>query len=279
MTLTLRSAGASELRLEAPDDAWPVVVDRHLLENALINLAANARDAMPDGGVVTVRLSNRRGAEGSALSGPALEIEVLDQGCGMSPDVVSQACEAFFTTKADGKGSGLGLSMVHDFVRQSGGELAIRSAEGEGTCVILRLPAKAPPERQAARGAAAGAGERILLVEDDAAVRRLIVDLLESLSYRVASAADAEEGMAQLLAQSPDLLVTDVSMPGEMSGLDLMHRARERLPDLPLLVVSGHLDALDDLERVPGRQALHLLKPFTRRELASAIRSALDRAA
>ncbi len=284
MPLLQRTLGGGiDLAVESPEEPWTVFVDPQLLENVLINLASNARDAMPEGGTVTLRLANCRSAAGSALSGPVVEIVVADEGSGMTPEVAARAFDPFFSTKPAHKGSGLGLSLVQDFARQSGGEVVIERNAAGGSSIILRLPTRsapqlAGPEHQPGT-APRGTGERVLVVEDDDAVRRLIVELLESLGYRILSAANGEEGLALLQGERPDLLVTDVTMPGQMSGVDLMQAARASNAALPLLLISGDLSEIADLSRLPGPEILSLQKPFTRRQFATAIRSALAKVA
>jgi signal transduction histidine kinase len=217
---------AVTLELLAPDDALPVHVDRTHLETALLNLAVNARDAMPEGGVLTIE---------SRRDGEAVLIEVRDTGAGMAPEVSERVFEPFFTTKDVGKGSGLGLSQVYGFVNQSNGQVSVVSALGKGTTFRLRLPlAKGVLDRPAEVAAGVepvGGNERLLLVEDEPTVRELSVEMLRSLGYQVLTAANAAEAQV-ILEQDPDidLLFSDVVMPGGVSGVGLARAARELRP-------------------------------------------------
>jgi PAS domain S-box-containing protein len=246
-------------------------VDPTQLETALLNLAVNARDAMPDGGVLT--LAVRRDGPTHVL------IEVRDTGVGMTADVRERVFEPFFTTKEVGKGSGLGLSQVYGFVRQSEGELRVESEAGQGARFQIRLPAsEAPPveARPAPRQAAIqGGGERILLVEDDATVLSLTYDLLVGLGYEVVTAANAADAMEVVRSDSRiDLLFSDVVMPGGVSGLMLARSAREARPELPVLLTSGFMGDGAVLETA---EFPLLDKPYETARLASELRRLLDR--
>ena len=227
----------------------PVVVDRVQLETVLINLATNARDAMAgNGGVLTLRVERRpdRQTAGGALTplpGEHVCIVVGDTGCGMSPEIQARAREPFFTTKPVGKGTGLGLAMANGFAEQSGGRMTIESRTGTGTTVILWLPPgpDALPEPHVAPANPAGgtAGmPRILLVDDDPVVRELLAEELSALGYGVAQAGHAAAAL-RLLVPTPDVLVTDFSMPG-MDGLELIGEVHRRLPGLPAILVTGY---------------------------------------
>ena len=299
LPLLTRTLGEDiEIATDLGADLWAVVADAHQLENSLINLAVNARDALPDGGHVVSATRKRVVTPGSKLAqstppGDYVELLVSDDGEGMPPEVLERAFEPFFTTKDVGKGSGLGLSMVYGFVRQSGGEVVIESSVGRGTTVRLLLP-RARPVASADGGQvrldrlAGGGGERVLVVEDDAAVRELMAGLLRDQGYDVVEAADGPNALEVAgRAGALDLLVTDMVMPGGMNGAALAARLRGERPGLPVLFVSGYSD-----RPLPGLPAngeptapqaggpidRNLGKPFSRRALASAVRQTLDAA-
>jgi PAS domain S-box-containing protein len=271
------------------DDLGSANIDPAQLETAIVNLVVNARDAMPEGGRITITVS---GAEiddsyarlnPDARPGEYLLIAVSDTGTGMRPDVLARAFEPFFTTKEMGKGTGLGLSMVYGFAKQSGGHVKIYSEIGHGTVVRLYIPrASSPslvpslPEKEPE--ALPGGNESVLLVEDDKFVRAHAESQLAELGYRVTAVAGAEQAlkMSRSIGR-PDLLLTDVMMPGQVNGRELAKRLRERWPDLKVLFTSGYPDgALPDV--VDGAAVgLHFLpKPFRRRDLALKVREALD---
>lgn len=291
-TSLLRRTLGSNIRIETvlTEDSPPVMVDPTQLESALLNLAINARDAMPEGGLLTLRTAAvtiaADGAErqGGLAPGTYVEILVADTGSGMQPDVLARAFEPFFTTKGLGHGSGLGLSMVYGFVEQSGGRATIDSAPGRGTTVRLLLPrAQTDAEPQAATAVSSdrqqGAGELVLLVEDDPSVRQLAAGLLGGLGYRYVEAADGPSALA-LLAEMPgiDLLLSDVLLPG-MNGFALARQARELRPELRTLFMSGYAEsALAELDLAEGEIDL-IRKPFRKAELAARLRTALARPA
>ena len=267
-----------------------IEVDPHQLESAILNLAVNARDAMPHGGRLVIetsaeRLAEEKGLDGELVpAGPYVAITVSDTGIGMSPDTLRRAVEPFFTTKEVGKGTGLGLSMVYGFVRQSGGHLKIESAEGQGTRICIYLPrlAAEPVEEEQADAAAAprgGGDETILVCEDDEDVRAYTVELLAELGYSV---LEAEDGAATLrLLKEPerrvDMLFTDVVLPGSMSGAELAAQARTLRPGLKILYTTGYArDAIVHEGRLdPGIDLV--AKPFDFAELATRVREMLDR--
>jgi PAS domain S-box-containing protein len=263
-----------------------VEVDPSQVADALLNLAINARDAMPEGGRLTIAARNRvlTAADNLGLqdahTGPHVEITVTDTGFGMAPEVLAHATDPFFTTKQVGEGSGLGLSMVDGFVRQSGGHMAIVSAPGQGTRVSLFLPqarALARPAEAAPAEAGDLAGhERVLVVDDNDEVRHAVSRMLESLGYRVSEAASGRLALAELeRAGPPDLLLADIVMPDGMSGLQLAEAARDRWPQLRVLFASGFLPSdSDGPQPVPARHLLR--KPFSRRMLAESVRAVLD---
>ena len=266
---------------------WPVHADPVQLENVLLNLAINARDAMPEGGDLIVETGNATLDEATlgpfpeATPGRSVYLAVTDQGEGMSPEIQSRAFEPFFTTKQAGSGTGLGLSMVYGFAKQSGGHATIESQVGKGTTVRVFLPAADKRETAAPMGSAHGKGhggsESILLVEDDSRVRRLTARRLANLGYKVTEAADAAEALGFLRQGNRfDLLLTDVIMPGEMSGSDLAIEARYLRSDIKILLTSGYADP-DSLEATRAiAEAGFLRKPYKEGELAQTIRRLLD---
>jgi CheY-like chemotaxis protein len=259
-------------------------VDRDQLEQAFINLVLNARDAMPRGGSLMVHTASRlvHKAEAAELElTPAryVEIRVKDTGKGMDRATLSRVFEPFFTTKRFGTGSGLGLSMVYGFVKQSGGAVHIDSTPGRGTTVTLLLPASPSPTRPDAHplpGArpSAGAARLVLLVDDDADVRTAIRRLLTEIGHVVIEATAGEEALA-IIDAAPELaiLVCDIVMPGAMDGRRLAELARQRRPGLRVVLVTGHADGLEVQD---GRQPPFtvLRKPCTKEELAAAIETA-----
>ena len=264
------------LEIEAQSPAWPAWIDVSQLENAIINLVMNARDAM-DGqaGTIKIRTWNQRVTRSDGRKQDMVMLEVADQGSEMSQEVKAQVFEPFFTTKQTGSGSGLGLSMVYGFVRQSGGRVEIESAPGQGTTVRLQLPrAVVPVQAQAEPVAvhAANSGEKLVLVlEDEDDVRQTLCEQLHLLGYLTLEAANGEQAMHMLAASSEiDILISDLMLPGGLSGVDVVNHALAHYPQLSILLISGqdlrpaHNPALPDV-------AL-LRKPFTRGELAQALR-------
>ena len=267
-------------RFELDRAMMPVMADPTQLEVAVLNLAINARDAMPDGGVLTfssrpVRVTGEPDLE----AGDYIELTITDTGVGMPPEVVERAFEPFFTTKEVGKGTGLGLSMVYGMARQSGGAARIESTLGKGTAVKL-LFRKA--DGNVNEGAAVADEPQptapiatplsILVVDDDPDVRGFIVEALEEQGYIVREAADGREGIAEVDRETPDLIVLDFIMPG-LSGADVARHARKRRPDQPILFVSGYSET-DAVKRTAPDAPL-LAKPFRAEALQKAVRGAL----
>ena len=277
--LTHTLGGLVQLDWTTQDDIWCAYADETQLELALMNLIINARDAMPDGGAITVRAENRPMAPRNDLGltpGDYVVLTVEDSGCGIPPELLEQVTEPFFTTKDMGKGTGLGLSMVYGFARQSGGALHIRSQVGEGTSVEIWLPrADQPASGKDKRiGAEAEFGEirpmRILLVDDHDAVRETTAAMLEDLGHHVEAVADGQT-MLRLLESTPDdydLVVTDYAMP-LLSGGEALIRARVIRPDLPGIIISGYADA-ESIARKPANVTV-LTKPFSPRDISRAI--------
>jgi len=275
------------------DELWYAFADRHQLESALLNLVVNARDAMPQGGTLMIETANVELAAGypdEVAPGQYVVVSVSDTGVGIPPEVLAKVFEPFFTTKDPGKGSGLGLSMVYGFVKQSGGHVRIYSETGSGTTVRIYLPrtrrdavAQGPVvhvEPAASTDAEpmprAQPSEAILLVEDNDDVRRFGVSALEELGYRVIQAPDAASALRVLDGADVDLLFTDMVLPGGMSGPELAGIVRARHPDLPVLYTSGYTrhSAVHQGRLLAGARIL--AKPYPLRTLAMAVRRAID---
>jgi CheY-like chemotaxis protein len=268
--------------------SWPVYVDPHQLENALLNLAVNGRDAMDGEGVITLATSDvalRESEVGKLPAGDYVRIAVADEGSGMTEEVKRRAFEPFFTTKEVGKGTGLGLSQIFGFARQSGGEVTIDSALGVGTVVSLYLPRSqamsaaevhmhpAMAGQASAQAAAGRSGARILLVEDDPRVRSATVGALEDLDYQPVACGSGEEALAAFERQAFDLIISDVIMPG-MTGPELVRTLKRRFPELAVLFVTGYVGEGEG-EDLIGYELLR--KPFTVNGLAEAVATALAR--
>jgi PAS domain S-box-containing protein len=280
--------GTIELRSAAAKGLWPVLADKDQLENALLNLAINARDAMPNGGKLTIESANilidedyiRLNPE--AVAGEHVRISVADTGVGMPPEVAARAFEPFFTTKEAGKGTGLGLSMLYGFARQSSGHARIESEVGRGTTVHLYLPRSptcqpravpvGPPVETARRG-----GETILVVEDDDLVRGTVTAQLERMGYKVIATANGHEAI-DILKSRPqiDLMFSDVVMPGGLNGRDLATEALKIAPSLKIILTSGYQDARGPAGNGETDGVELLPKPFKKQDLAKTIRDALD---
>lgn len=276
-----------DIELSGDDDLWNCEADPAQLENALLNLVLNARDAMPRGGHLTLETRNIRldedyaGHELELEPGDYVQIAVADSGSGMSEEVRSRVFEPFFTTKPRGEGSGLGLSMVYGFAKQSGGHIGIYSEPDKGTTVKLYLPMSPGPAQASGErpetAAPVGTGESVLLVEDDPDVRAMTAAMLTRLGYRVWEAEDAGSALA-LTARSgrPDLLLTDVVLKGDMDGKELSEQVRRQWPDLPVLFMSGYTENGAVMRGRMDGEAGFLQKPFARDSLATAIRQALE---
>ncbi len=263
---------------------WPALVDPPQLENALLNLCINARDAMPEGERITIETANKwldeHGAKERDLPpGQYLSLCVTDTGTGMTPDVIARAFDPFFTTKPIGQGTGLGLSMIYGFARQSGGQVRIYSEVGQGTTMCIYLPrhygdaesTDSPPDLASAPRAEQG--ETVLIVDDEPTVRMLVTEVLEDLGYTAIEAADAVAGLKVLQSDVRiDLLVTDVGLPGGMNGRQMADAARVGRPGLKVLFITGYADnaAVGNGHLEPGMQVL--TKPFVMEALASRIK-------
>jgi DNA-binding response OmpR family regulator/nitrogen-specific signal transduction histidine kinase len=257
------------IQFELAHELPPALADANQLELALLNLSPNARDAMPDGGTLTISTAVANNGAGPVL------VSVTDTGT--APETVARAFDPFFTTKPTGKGTGLGLSQVYGIVRQAGGEVTIDSKVGRGTKVTLHLhravqdATKEQPNDSAAMRAANG--EKLLLVDDDSDVREIVRTVLSELGYTVREASGGQEALVTLSDFNPDLLIVDFAMPN-MNGAEVVTTARSRNPQLKILFLSGYADSAV-LESAVG-EALLLRKPFRPSELAAAVRSALD---
>jgi len=271
----LRRTLGEQVRLETAldEDLWPALADANQFENAILNLAINARDAMPDGGRLTISTRNATvmatdpKPRQHELPGSYVVVRVTDSGSGMAPEVVAKVFEPFFTTKPIGQGTGLGLSMIYGFVRQSGGYVRIESGIGRGTTVALFLPRSTADavatEVAKPQASPQGNGETVLVVEDDATVRLLIIEVLEELGYLHFHAAEAEGALAIINAGTKiDLIVTDVGLPG-MDGRALAMLAQKARPGLKVLLVTGYAEKAKVRVDFLGPDMDILLKPFT----------------
>ena len=277
---------AIRIRLKPGEGLWPALVDPSQVDDALVNLAINARDAMPHGGSLIIETGNEVLDEDYAVHhlevapGDYVMLAVSDSGTGMAPNVIARAFEPFFTTKSEGRGTGLGLSQVYGWVKQSGGHIKIYSELGHGTTVKLYLPrADAPRETAPApaeEGDAKAGHETVLVVEDNPRVRATVLRQLADLGYATLQAEDGESALD--VVRSPtrfDLLLTDVVMPGGMTGYDLADQARLLRPELKILFTSGYTELAASSGQT-GRAGPLLSKPYRKRDLGLAVRAVLD---
>ena len=285
LTRTLSENIAIDLVLHPT--VWPVQIDRAQFEAVIANLATNARDAMPRGGTLLIETRNGQldadyaAAHSEVTAGDYVVIAMSDSGCGMPPDILARIFEPFFTTKGQGKGTGLGLSMVFGFMKQSGGHITVHSEPGKGTTFRLFLPrletvADTQGERST-KPAWRGGSETILVVEDNAGLRRIVVRQLSEAGYHVLQAPDATAAMGLIEGSEPiHLLLSDIVMPGEMDGRDLECEAVRRRPMINVLLTSGFPDARlpGSGSRSPGSRLL--IKPYRKEELLRAVREAID---
>ena len=287
--LIRRTVGPNvEMEVVGAGGVWPMLVDPNQLENALLNLCINARDAMPDGGRLTIETANkwlddRAAKERELPPGQYVSLCVTDTGTGMTPEVISRAFDPFFTTKPLGEGTGLGLSMIYGFVRQSGGQVRIYSEVGSGTTMCLYFPRYFGDAEENPAGAATpaadygGHGEVVLVIDDEPTVRMLIVDVLEEAGYAALTAADGPAGLKILQSDARiDLLITDVGLPGGMNGRQVADAGRVARPLLKVLFITGYAENAvignGRLER--GMQVI--TKPFAIEALGEKIREMLD---
>ena len=289
LDLLARSLGETiEIETSYEPDCPAALVDRGQLENALVNLAVNARDAMPEGGTLSIVVESTYIDEAAATAawevapGAFVSVGISDTGTGMSEEVMTKVFDPFFTTKEVGRGSGLGLSMVYGFVRQSGGLLRIRSAVGEGSVFELFLPVADRPEVVAEKPAerkvlAQGRGETILVVEDEPQVLEFTTRLCNRLGYLTIQAVNGPDAIEILKSDAPiDLLLSDVVLPGGINGVDLAGEARRIRPDLPVLLTSGYAEQ-PVLERARAMTDVGFVsKPFDTTTLADQLRERLE---
>ena len=287
--LIRRSVGPDvALEVVGAGGLWNTKVDVSQLENSLLNLCINARDAMlPDGGRLTIETANRyldeRAARARELApGQYISLCVTDTGSGMTPEVIERAFDPFFTTKPLGSGTGLGLSMVYGFVRQSGGQIRIYSEIGKGTTVCLYLPrfagAEDRPETDISAAGEHGAGETVLVIDDEPAVRMVITEILRDNGYAALEAADGASGLRILESDTRvDLLISDVGLPGGINGRQVADAARVSRPHLKVLFITGFAEnaAFRSGHLEPGMEVV--TKPFEMHALRNKIRDLLDR--
>ena len=274
-----------QVKVSAPDDPWHIFVDRNQLENAILNLAINARDAMKGEGTIGlnaehITLDQQFCAGKGIVAGDYVCVAVTDTGVGMPPQVLAQAFEPFFTTKADGQGTGLGLSMVFGFVKQSGGHIEISSTEGQGTRVQLYFPRSlraAPSEITQHSAQQRGGHESILVVEDNEAVRASAVELLREEGYQVLTAANGDQAMQMLLeGTAVDLIFTDVVMPGLIKSADLAAWAKVQNPPVAVLFTSGHTRDIISRNHQLSPDTHLLSKPYGPESLTRMVRTVLN---
>ena len=273
------------LQTSLNETLWPALADDNQLENAILNLAINARDAMPNGGRLTIETGNTvldaayAAANAEVLAGDYVAISVTDTGTGMTPDVVEKAFDPFFTTKPVGEGTGLGLSMIYGFVKQSGGHVRIYSEPGQGTTIRLYLPRALadlaepkPPAVETPRGQ----GETVLVVEDEASVRMIVTEVLNELGYQHLEASDGREAVQILRSGARiDLLITDVGLPN-MNGRELAEIAREARPELKVLFVTGYAEKAAVRHGLLDPGMAMLTKPFALDALGTKIRAMIE---
>ena len=277
-----------ELQTHLSPDLWLTQVDAGEVEAAVLNLAINARDAMPTGGRLSIRTDNatleegETGFEGPLVAGDYVRISVSDNGTGMNKDVLKRVFEPFFTTKPPGRGTGLGLSTIYGFVKQSNGNITIYSEPGVGTTVNLYLPrcgdgGSVQRSSTPSRDAQTSNGERVLVVEDNRDVRALTVKRLERLGYQViecTTGAEAKEALEKGL--KVDAIFSDIMMPGGLTGTDLGRWVNQHRPMLPVILTTGFADEAAG-NTVTSRDTWPILrKPYTQKDLADVMRTVLD---
>ena len=286
--ITRRTQGGQiRIALELAENLAPIVADPSLLETSLLNMINNACDAMPGGGALSITTGNRYLDMNFAASHAGLKpghyttIELSDTGSGMPPEVLNQIFEPFFTTKGHGRGSGLGLSMVFGFVKQSDGQIYVYSEVGIGTTFRLYLPSVSTPaeptlQTQAKLAPDCGGLETILAVEDNRSLRLVVARQLKELGYRFLEAEDGPSALKILESESVDLLFTDIVMPNGMSGYDLAHAAVSRWPTIKVVLTSGFTDAKPKVSGEPPANIRLLPKPYRKSDLARILRETLD---
>jgi CheY-like chemotaxis protein len=293
MDLFRRTVGPNiEIESTVQNGLWRALCDQNQLENALLNLVINARDAMPASGKVVIKANNMSAQETQAIldshvqPGEYVMLSVTDTGAGMTPEVMEHAFEPFFTTKAFGKGTGLGLSTVHGFMNQSGGYITIDSEAGKGTTVNLYFPkhqaaSDAPAANTSATAFPAADNKRpankrltVVVVDDEPTVRTMLTEMLQQFGHDSLAAADAPDGLRTLESTAHvDLLITDIGLPGGMNGRQLANAARRLHPNLKVLLITGYAE-----QSVIGKEALPpgmqlLIKPFAMDIFTAAVQS------
>jgi len=274
--------GDVQVQVRFAPDLWPVEVDPGELELVILNLAVNARDAMPDGGSILIEARNAPSEPVMGLKGDFVRLCVIDSGTGIPEEVRTRVFDPFFTTKEIGKGSGLGLAQVYGFARQSGGTVWVESECGRGTSVIMLLPRSERPPHQPALtepsdDTAESSAGTVLLVDDDEEVAALVGDMLEHLGYQVTHAASATAALGALADERKvDIVFSDVMMPGGMNGVELAREIRSRALGIPVLLTSGYAEAA---QKSAAAEGVHVLaKPYRLEELATALRDAIEAA-
>jgi PAS domain S-box-containing protein len=286
--LVRRTVGPSiEVETVLAEDLWITLCDASQLENAVLNLCINARDAMPDGGRLTIEtvitsLDGRAAREQDMAAGQYVMVCVTDTGTDMAPDVIERAFDPFYTTKPMGQGTGLGLSMTYGFAKQSGGQVRIYSEVGKGTTMRIYLPRHAGEEdaeslpAQLTEAPRAQAGETVLIVDDDEAVRMLVTEVLQELGYAAIEAADGTSGLNLLQSNARiDLLITDVGLPGGMNGRQIADAARVGRPDLKVLFITGYAENAVVRNGYLEAGMQMMIKPFTMEALATRIQNVI----
>ncbi len=274
---------------QAGDELWLTNVDAAQLENAILNLCVNARDAMPNGGTLDISTTNLALEAGNADrleldAGDYVAINVTDTGTGIAADVAEKIFEPFFTTKETGKGSGLGLSMVYGFVNQSGGAIDLDTVPGRGTRIQLLLPraliqleTASPSAEEIGAEAESGHGELVLVVEDDADLRSFVNEALVSLNYKTLEAPDGHVALSLLEEHDDiDLLLSDVILPGDINGLQLSKTAQQLRPELKVILTTGYLGEVGEADPLELAQMEHLTKPYRVSDLGLKLRQTLD---
>jgi signal transduction histidine kinase/CheY-like chemotaxis protein len=285
--LVARTIGPGvELKVEGHEGLWLTLIDPHQLENALLNLCINARDAMPNGGQLVLDTGNKtllgtEATEQDLPPGKYITVCVTDTGVGMAPGVVARAFEPFFTTKPLGSGTGLGLSMAYGFVRQTGGQIRIDSVQGKGTTVCIYLPVyegDLKEERGHSTGTDAinGEGQTVLVVDDEPTVRMMVCDVLTGAGYNVVEAVDGPSAMKIINSDSRiDLVITDVGLPGGMNGRQVADAARVKRPELNIIFITGYAEqsVVTGSNLEPGMKVL--TKPFSLTVLQEQVKASL----
>jgi CheY-like chemotaxis protein len=289
--LLRRSVGpAVELEVVGAGGLWAAKLDAAQLENAVLNLCINARDAMaPNGGRITIETANkwldeRAAAERGLAPGQYVSICVTDTGCGMPPDVIAQVFDPFFTTKPLGQGTGLGLSMVYGFIRQSGGQVRVYSEVGKGSTLCLYVPRYVGEARADENSTEVtvdpGSGETVLIIDDEATIRLVASEVLRENGYRVIEAPDGPTGLKILQSELPiHLLVTDVGLPGGMNGRQVADAARSVRPELRVLFITGYAENAIIGNGLLDRGMSIITKPFEMAVFANKVRELIDKSA